>query len=484
VTTAAIYTRISDDATGQGLGVKRQEEDCRALAKKRGWKVGDVYTDNDLSAYNGKARPAYEAMLAAIRADEVGAVVAWHPDRLYRRLHDLEALIELAEQHGIELATVTAGEVDLNTACGRLNARLLGSVARFESEHKAERIRRKHLQLAQDGRPAWGIAIAWGYRWDSGAKNIRPEPRAAREVRQIFERFDQGWGLRAIANDLTDRGVVGLRGRTRWSNGAVAKILDHAVYAGWRHYNGERTEGQWEPIIDRELWERVYARRTVTRTPAPQNHKGKGSSTLSGLLVCSCGQPMYRSTVGNDWRSTYECARAAKRRQGDCRAGGVTAHRVEGYVARLFLERVSAPYAEHVQNAPLAALGASQTDAATLDDAEAELQQVEQKIERLTALVVESPGPVFAARFRRQAEALERRHAELERILAGRKAEEGFRRQRAEAITELRKRAADLPDVWTGATAAERNQMLRVVIESVRVLPTRPRLKEFIVTWA
>jgi len=162
----------------------------------------------------------------------------------------------------------------------------------------------------------------------------------------------------------------------------------------------------------------------------------------------------------------------------------VTAHRVEGYVARLFLERVSAPYAEHVQNAPLAALGASQTDAATLDDAEAELQQVEQKIERLTALVVESPGPLFAARFRRQAEALERRHAELERILAGRKAEEGFRRQRAEAITELRKRAADLPDVWTGATAAERNQMLRVVIESVRVLPTRPRLKEFIVTWA
>jgi site-specific DNA recombinase len=36
---AAIYCRISDDREGTGLGVDRQEEDCRALAQRKGWKV-------------------------------------------------------------------------------------------------------------------------------------------------------------------------------------------------------------------------------------------------------------------------------------------------------------------------------------------------------------------------------------------------------------------------------------------------------------
>ncbi|MBC7462720.1 MAG: recombinase family protein, partial [Actinobacteria bacterium] len=49
----AIYCRISDDREGSGLGVARQEEDCRALANKRDWSVEQVFVDNDISAYWG-----------------------------------------------------------------------------------------------------------------------------------------------------------------------------------------------------------------------------------------------------------------------------------------------------------------------------------------------------------------------------------------------------------------------------------------------
>ena len=47
---AAVYCRISDDREGRELGVQRQEEDCRARATREGWAVGEVFTDNDLSA--------------------------------------------------------------------------------------------------------------------------------------------------------------------------------------------------------------------------------------------------------------------------------------------------------------------------------------------------------------------------------------------------------------------------------------------------
>ena len=57
---AGIYVRISQDRGGAGLGVERQEEDCRALAQRLGWAVVEVYCDNDLSAFTGKRRPDYE----------------------------------------------------------------------------------------------------------------------------------------------------------------------------------------------------------------------------------------------------------------------------------------------------------------------------------------------------------------------------------------------------------------------------------------
>src|SRR3954454_21458539 len=81
---AAIYCRISRDREGAGLGVQRQEDDCRALARQYGWTVSAVHTDNDLSAYSGKPRPGYRQLLDEMTAGQLGIVVAWHTDRLHR----------------------------------------------------------------------------------------------------------------------------------------------------------------------------------------------------------------------------------------------------------------------------------------------------------------------------------------------------------------------------------------------------------------
>jgi site-specific DNA recombinase len=89
---AAIYVRISADRTGAGLGVARQEEDCRPLCARLGWVVVMVFCDNDVSAYSGKPRPQWDAMLAAITA---GEVACWHVDRLTRSPRELEDVIDL-----------------------------------------------------------------------------------------------------------------------------------------------------------------------------------------------------------------------------------------------------------------------------------------------------------------------------------------------------------------------------------------------------
>src|SRR4051794_14898011 len=125
---AIIYARQSLDRTGEGAAIDRQIHDCRRLAESRGWDVVEVLTDNDLSASNGKPRPAYSRLLAAMRSGAVEHIVVWHVDRLTRRLIDLEEVIGICEATGVRLSTVT-GDLDLSTDTGRMLARILASVA-------------------------------------------------------------------------------------------------------------------------------------------------------------------------------------------------------------------------------------------------------------------------------------------------------------------------------------------------------------------
>ncbi len=65
---AGVYTRISSDPSGQRAGVERQQADCEAYCLARGWRVAELFEDNDASAATGKPRRAYERMLAAVEA--------------------------------------------------------------------------------------------------------------------------------------------------------------------------------------------------------------------------------------------------------------------------------------------------------------------------------------------------------------------------------------------------------------------------------
>jgi DNA invertase Pin-like site-specific DNA recombinase len=97
-------------------------------------------------------------MLTAMKSGEFQAVICWHPDRLHRSMKDLERLIDIADDKRAQLRTVQGGDIDLTTSAGRMVARILGSVARQESEHKGKRHRRADQQKREAG--AWRALTA------------------------------------------------------------------------------------------------------------------------------------------------------------------------------------------------------------------------------------------------------------------------------------------------------------------------------------
>jgi site-specific DNA recombinase len=299
--TVAAYCRISDDRTGEGLGVERQKADCLALASSRGWQVGSVYVDNDVSAYSGKARPQYAALLDAVRSGRVGGIVAWHPDRLHRSPKELEEFITLVETNKVIVETVQAGQWDLSTSSGRLVARQLGSVARYESEHKSERVRRALEQRAAMGRPHGRTAYGW-----TATGSVKKSE--ADVVRKLAARIIAGESLRSIVADLNDKGVSSPSGKP-WTKTMLKHIVTRERNAGLLIRHGVVVgEGNWKPILDRGTWEQV---RAVLNDPARKTSTSSAAKhLLSGLARCGvCGGPMRASL--NRTVPSYRCAEKA-----------------------------------------------------------------------------------------------------------------------------------------------------------------------------
>src|SRR5215207_3980775 len=53
---SAVYLRVSKDSTGEGLAVDRQRSDALETAKRYGWQVSRIETDNDMSAAGKRYR--------------------------------------------------------------------------------------------------------------------------------------------------------------------------------------------------------------------------------------------------------------------------------------------------------------------------------------------------------------------------------------------------------------------------------------------
>jgi DNA invertase Pin-like site-specific DNA recombinase len=301
--TVGVYARISDDRAGSGLGVARQEADCRTLAERRGWTVADVYIDNDLSAYRGRGRPAYARLLDDLAAGAIGGVIAWHPDRLHRSPVELETFIDTIEATGAAVATVQAGDLDLSSPSGRMNARIVGAVARHESEHKADRQARKHAELALAGKVGGGGTRPFGFEAD----RVTVRPDEAEVIRDVARRLAAGETIRGLCADLQARGVATVTGRP-WAPFTLNRMLRSPRVAGLREHRGEVVaDAVWPAIVDRATWEacrRILSDPARTQATAPRSYLLTGGTARCGL----CSAPLV-ARPRDDKRRCYVCAR-------------------------------------------------------------------------------------------------------------------------------------------------------------------------------
>ncbi|ASN38838.1 hypothetical protein CGQ24_07325 [Arthrobacter sp. 7749] len=321
VAACGIYARISQD-DGTALGVARQFEDCTAEAERRGWPLAQQFVDNDVSASKKKPRPQYVRLLEEIEAGRIDAVIVWDIDRLTRTPTELEAFIDLADRHRLELASI-GGEIDLATPQGRLTARIKGSVARHEVEQQSRRLKRKFQETSLAGAPH-GV-VPFGYRRERAYdEKGRPGelrdyiiPAEAEVIRELYRRTIAGESIRSMAAYVNGLGFKTARGNAFQGN-VLGNMLRRPRYVGLRTHLGKIVgTGAWDPIIDQDTYDRALA---VLNAPGRIHSRGLAPKYLgSGIYLCGrCeGDQVMRLSVHakgsvNERPPAYVCPKCMK----------------------------------------------------------------------------------------------------------------------------------------------------------------------------
>jgi hypothetical protein len=197
------------------------------------------------------------------------------------------------------------------------------------------------LLAARDGKFSGGPP-PYGYRLVDDpvrVKRLVPDGHKAEVVKFLFRRFEEGASLGQLAEELAQRGVLSPKGSPRWARNVIRQLLRNRKYVGdwvWgvqamgkRHRHGgngtlttTRRGGQryervppegWvirpdshEPLIDRDLFERVQARLKENRLRTTPHLNG-GTFVMTRLLICGhCGSYLLGTSRKGKHR-VYQC---------------------------------------------------------------------------------------------------------------------------------------------------------------------------------
>ena len=397
---AAIYARCSTDMQDQSIS--DQIKAIRDYAGKNGFCIVEdaVFVDEGKSGVMLKHRAAFNKMIKEIESGkaEFNHVLVYDVSRFGRFRQDDEAAYWdfHCRKHGVLIAFTNEAFTNDNSLANSLLKNLKRSMASEYSRKLAQDVTRGLKSNASKGywngsKAPYGFhramvdeqgkiirVLEFGDRKGIRDMHLKLIPGVENEVklvREIYELYDKGLGVKQITNELNRRKIPSPTKR-KWNASTVHKVLTNPIYIGtmrwgrtqngtfsseensWNDKNPFKTlhdkekvvvvENAFQPLIEKELFERVQKTLAGKRCfKESSDGRPYGSNYLAtGLLVCSnCGSRYKGRTFLRPQRGKalhyYWCAGNEKNGKEFCKQYPLHRIDVDSFLVEEVLRRVN-----------------------------------------------------------------------------------------------------------------------------------------------
>lgn len=337
------YIRVSDERQDE-YSPDSQLKKIREYASKEGYIIPDEYVfyDDGISGRNVKKRDDFNRMIATAKEKNhpFEAIFVWKFSRFARNQEQAILYKNLLRKNNVSVISVS--EPIPEGHFGTLIERIIEWMDEFYSINLGVEVSRGMEEKVSRGEPI--CYPPFGYYMKD--KKWLTHENESPIVLEVFQRFADGEGTRAIAVDLGNRGIRTKHGgmpENRW----ITYMLNNPAYIGKirRSPTGTRAiskrnnnedisivDGQHEAIVPIELWDKVQERLKKIKATYPKYAKRDQPTDymFKGIIRCSaCGSTMAMSSVtsGKNRLRTLQCCNYAK---GSCKVShSVTVSKVE-----------------------------------------------------------------------------------------------------------------------------------------------------------
>lgn len=342
----------------EGISLEGQEREIIEYCKRNNINLVKVYRDEGISGKDIEGRDEFKEMLDYALKNNVDTIISFKLSRFTRKLKDLANTIDLLDENDINLIFIEDG-INTKTPTGRFMCYIVGAVAEMERENTSDFVSMTMGQNALKGN--WNGGIVFGYDSDDSKKLIINKDEKM-IVEKIFYYFtEKNWGYKKIANYLNHRNLKTKKG-TDWSINSIKQVLDNPIYVGkvrWgQHKDWDKkrrkgkteeyilVDGNHEPIISEETWEKAQAIRKVRGKKSAKVYEG--NFLLSGLLRCpQCGASMLshrtKKKNGKGYYRYYQCSSFFNKGSSVCKSNLINADLAEETVIKKINEFVQKP---------------------------------------------------------------------------------------------------------------------------------------------
>lgn len=373
-----IYCRLSEEdrnkqsETDDSNSIQNQKSMLLQYALEQGWEIYRIYSDDDYTGAD-RNRPEFQRLLDDAEHGKIDIVLCKTQSRFTRELELVEKYIHgLFPIWGVRFVSIV-DNADTANKGNKKSRQINGLVNEWYLEDMSDNIKSVLTNRRKNGLHIGSFAL-YGYKKDPEQKgHLIIDEEAAEVVREVFTLFSQGYGKSAIARMLNDRGVPnpteykrlhGLRYQqpkkkqsTLWKYFTISDMLVNEIYIGNMvqgkygsvsykiKQNRPRPKDRWyivegthEPIIDRELWDKVQALAAEHAKPFATGEIGLFAHKTRCI---NCGYTM-RSQKLSDGRR-YLCCPNRRVSQDACEGAFISVKKLEQAVLEE-LRRFSAEY--------------------------------------------------------------------------------------------------------------------------------------------
>ena len=293
-----MYVRKSrEDKGGQALSLESQIRELKEYAFKEKLEVVDILQESQTAYKPG--RPVFAQMMEIFEQKLANAVLVWKPDRISRNALDGGKFIQAMDDGKIlELRTPVErfGKDD-----NRMMLYVHVGMSNEYSKQISVNVKRGNRQKYARGEFCGAAPLGYLNVKVGDSRNIDIDPEKGPLVKKLFTEYATGkYCVRSLVELAEKWGLRSIHGKKIVKSGMHLLLSQTAYYGVFRH-GGEPHQGVYEPLISKELFNRVQS---VLRDRS-KPRKRTWSHTYRGLLKCGeCGCAITAETKHKHYKGT------------------------------------------------------------------------------------------------------------------------------------------------------------------------------------